>query len=76
MCCFAILIHIYVAHYREVTEEGKAIVNDSVIAMHGWLHHVPGLARPAYPLEILINGPAGQFHLADGCHRLSYIKNM
>ena len=44
--------------------------------MHGWLHHVPGLARPAYPHEIIANRLAGQVHLGDGCHRLSYIKNM
>lgn len=76
MCVLLYNTNIYIAHYREVTEEGKAIVNDSVIAMHGWLHHVPGLARPAYPHEIVPNGPAEQVHLGDGCHRLSYVRNM
>jgi hypothetical protein len=76
MCVLLHNTNIYIAHYREVTEKGKAIVNDFVIAMHSWLHHVPGLARPAYPHEIVPNGPAEQVHLGDGCHRLSYVRNM
>ena len=73
MCVLLYNTNIYIAHYREVTEEGKAI---AVIAMHSWLHHVPGLAHPVYPHEIVPNSPAEQVHLGDGCHRLFYVINM
>jgi hypothetical protein len=70
------MLHFILATYREVTEEGRAIVSDSVIAMRGWLHHVPGLGRPAYGHEEVRNGVAGQIHLSDGCHRKSFIDSM
>lgn len=52
------------------------VLNDSVIAMRGWLHHLPGLGRLAYPEEITSVPVTDQLHLSDGCHRYGFIKNM
>jgi hypothetical protein len=52
------------------------VVDASIIAVGGWLEHCVGLARPAYPDEILPEVEQPQFHLSDGCHREEFILKM
>jgi hypothetical protein len=51
-------------------------VNASIIAVGGWLEHCVGLARPAYPDEIVPDVEEPQYHLSDGCHREEFIIKM
>ncbi len=51
-------------------------MDDSVIAVGGWLDHCVGLGRPAYQHEINPSVAGPQHHLSDECHRKTYILRM
>jgi hypothetical protein len=65
-----------IAKFRTVTEDGLVTLDDSIVAMVGWLDHIPGLSRPAYPEELDPSISGNQYHVSDGCHRKSYLANM
>ena len=63
-------------NFKEVTQEGCEILDNSIVAIGGWLEHLVGVARPAEPHEYVANGPLEQVHLCDGNHRLVFNNRM
>lgn len=66
--------------FREVTEDGLRILDNSVVAMGGWLEHVIGLARRPTKAEFAANPKFAEcpnpVNLIDGNHRDVYIENL